>query len=282
MSLIEKLRFVGPHKKTYIYDTKFSGYDKYIQVFLSDPSSVSTLPPFDEQAYSRVLQEKGDTQIFVHGSYAYNLSGSAKEVSQGKENALIAFMIRHLVAEMDLCVILDTGPIIHFSSSFRGKEYARERMINSIDIAFGRKSVYTSRVASFLNVTEEEVLERRQLILENSSGEKNKIGNSMREIALICDLFPNVYACFDTCHTFASGEINLSLREEINRMLFDLDFYLKRKIRIIHLNDAEYPFGSRKDRHERLGHGFIFKGREENLIFLIGELVKRGLPMINE
>jgi endonuclease IV len=285
MSLIttlqEKIRFVGPQEKTFIFETQFNGQDKYIQLFLANPAKIG-IPPFDEEAYKKVLSQKGDTQIFVHGSYAYNLSGSAKPVSDGKERALIAFMVRNLVAEMDLSVILNTGPIIHFSSSFKGAEYARETMIESIKLAFKKKSVYTSRVSSLLGISDEEVLQRRILILENSAGEGNKIGRSIREIASICNLFPNVYACIDSCHIFASGEFNLALKEEINRMLFDIDFFLKIKIKIIHLNDSELPFGSRKDRHAVLGKGFIFKGREENLEFLIEELIKRRLPMITE
>ena len=61
--------------------------------------------------------------------------------------------------------------------------------------------------------------------------------------------------CFDTCHVYDAGYDIVNdldgVLEEFDRII-GLD-----KLYAVHLNDSKNPFGSHKDRHEKIGEGYI-------------------------
>jgi len=63
--------------------------------------------------------------------------------------------------------------------------------------------------------------------------------------------------CFDTCHVFAAGyDIRDELRYEKTMKELGRRIGIG-LIKVIHLNDAKKELGSRVDRHEHIGKGFI-------------------------
>ena len=108
------------------------------------------------------------------------------------------------------------------------------------------------------------------LYIENSAGEGAKIPVTLDEISYVISKLENnkkvikkIKICIDTCHLFAAGEYDISKKEEIIR--FKKDFSKKvglKYLKLIHLNDSKDDFGSRKDRHEILGEGKIWKSPE--------------------
>lgn len=65
--------------------------------------------------------------------------------------------------------------------------------------------------------------------------------------------------CLDTCHLFAAG---YDLADAEGYEAFWQEFDAKvglSTLRAFHLNDAKKPLGSRVDRHENLGRGYIGK-----------------------
>lgn len=96
------------------------------------------------------------------------------------------------------------------------------------------------------------------LLLETMAGKGSEVGRSFEEIAAIIeriDLKDHVGVCLDTCHIWDGGYDvagNLDgVLEEFDRAI-GLD-----RLRAIHLNDSKNPCGAHKDRHEKLGLGFI-------------------------
>jgi len=98
-----------------------------------------------------------------------------------------------------------------------------------------------------------------ELLIENSAGSGEIIGDSFEEIALILKKIKskNVGVCLDTCHLFASGydlQDKKAIDETLNK--FDKTIGLD-KLKVFHLNDSKTPLNSKKDRHADIGFGEI-------------------------
>lgn len=96
------------------------------------------------------------------------------------------------------------------------------------------------------------------VLLETMAGKGTEVGRSFEEIAEIINrvkLKDHMGVCLDTCHVYDAGyDIvnNLDgVLEEFDRVI-GLD-----RLKAIHLNDTKNPFKSHKDRHEKIGEGFL-------------------------
>ena len=96
------------------------------------------------------------------------------------------------------------------------------------------------------------------LLLETMAGKGSEVGRSFEEVAAIIDkveLDDHVGVCLDTCHVWDGG---YDIVESLDGVLDDFDRVIGlNRLRAIHLNDSKNPCGSHKDRHEKLGLGFI-------------------------
>lgn len=96
------------------------------------------------------------------------------------------------------------------------------------------------------------------VLLETMSGKGTEVGRNFEEIAAIIEkveLSDHIGVCMDTCHIHDGGyDIVDHLDEVIEE--FDRIVGLK-KLKAIHLNDSKNPRDSHKDRHERIGEGYI-------------------------
>ena len=118
------------------------------------------------------------------------------------------------------------------------------------------------------------------VLLETMAGRGTEVGGVFEELAQILDRVDasgKMGVCLDTCHIYAAGY------DIVN----DLDGVLRRfdetvgmvRLRAVHLNDSMAPFGSRKDRHARIGEGFI---GAEALVRLINHPELRHMPFFLE
>lgn len=96
------------------------------------------------------------------------------------------------------------------------------------------------------------------VLLETMAGKGTEMGRSFQELRAILDrvaLSDRVGVCLDTCHVSDAGYDIIGdldgVLEEFDRVI-GLD-----RLRALHLNDSMNPPGSHKDRHERLGKGFL-------------------------
>ena len=96
------------------------------------------------------------------------------------------------------------------------------------------------------------------VLLETMAGKGSEVGRTFEEIAEIIfrvELKDKMGVCLDTCHVYDAGyDIvnNLDgVLEEFDRII-GLD-----RLKAIHLNDSKNPFKSHKDRHEKIGEGFL-------------------------
>jgi deoxyribonuclease-4 len=126
------------------------------------------------------------------------------------------------------------------------------------------------------------------LILENSAGQGVSLATTFREIRKIIDGVDenkrdNIGVCIDTCHIYAYGDYDLSRERDVDRMFRDFEECIGMdKISLIHLNDSKNAMKSRKDRHECLGQGCIWKGCEKSLVYLLERCDRIRVPIVLE
>jgi deoxyribonuclease-4 len=106
-----------------------------------------------------------------------------------------------------------------------------------------------------------EVLKPEQtttVLLETMSGKGSEIGSSFEELREIIDRVEckeKIGVCFDTCHTWDAGYDIVNDPDGVLQH-FDDVIGLSR-LKAVHFNDSKNERGSHKDRHEKLGKGFL-------------------------
>ncbi|NIG99110.1 MAG: deoxyribonuclease IV [Buchnera aphidicola (Periphyllus acericola)] len=177
-------------------------------------------------------------QIFPHSGFLINLGHPNKILLQKSRDSLIDEVIR--------CDQLGLNYLNFHPGSHLGK-ISKKKCLN--------------RISESINY----VLERTEniiLVIENTSGQGTNLGYCFEHLSDILENVKNknrVGVCIDTCHLFSSG---YDIRDYNNYLkTFDLfDKYIGfNYLKGIHLNDSKTILGSRKDRHENLGLGYIGK-----------------------
>lgn len=96
------------------------------------------------------------------------------------------------------------------------------------------------------------------VLLETMAGKGTEVGRSFEELRRIIDrveLADKMGVCLDTCHIWDGGYDIVEHLEDVIRE-FDSVIGLER-LKAVHLNDSMNPLGAHKDRHEKIGQGFI-------------------------
>lgn len=105
------------------------------------------------------------------------------------------------------------------------------------------------------------------VLLETMAGKGTEIGRNFEEIRQIIDraeIKEHLGVCLDTCHVYDAGYDIVGNFEGVLQE-FDNIIGLGR-LKAIHLNDSKNPFESHKDRHEKIGEGFIGTDAFEKII----------------
>jgi deoxyribonuclease-4 len=117
--------------------------------------------------------------------------------------------------------------------------------------------------------------------MENSAGAGGTIGRSLEELAALferLDRHPRLGVCLDSCHLWVSG-YDVTDRDTLDRLVeqLDRDIGLDR-LRCLHVNDAQAPLGSNRDRHANILEGEL----GERLGIFLGHPAFQGLPALLE
>lgn len=136
-----------------------------------------------------------------------------------------------------------------------------------------------SQIAETLNtiLTEDQPT---TVLLETMAGKGTEIGGrfeELREILSRVKFSHKMGICLDTCHVSDAG-YNIAGDLDAVLTIFDKVIGLSR-LKAIHLNDSLHPLGARKDRHARIGEGYLGK---EAFARLINHPALRELPFVLE
>lgn len=118
------------------------------------------------------------------------------------------------------------------------------------------------------------------ILLETMAGKGSEIGKTFEELNEIIkrvEQSDKVGVCLDTCHVHDGGyDIVNSLDEVLEQ--FDKVIGIDR-LKALHLNDSKNPVGAHKDRHEKIGEGYIGIKSFENIV---NHPMLKKLPMFLE
>lgn len=96
------------------------------------------------------------------------------------------------------------------------------------------------------------------ILLETMSGKGTEVGSRFEELKSIIDKIDcreKVGVCLDTCHVYDAG---YDIVNDLDGVLDTFDRIIGLdKLYAIHLNDTKNPFSSHKDRHEKIGEGYL-------------------------
>lgn len=118
------------------------------------------------------------------------------------------------------------------------------------------------------------------VLLETMAGKGSEVGGSFAELRAIIDrveLKDKIGVCLDTCHVHDAG---YDIVDDLDGVLEEFDRviglgYLK----ALHINDSKNPCGARKDRHAKIGEGYIGK---ETFARILSHPKLQGLPCVLE
>ena len=136
-----------------------------------------------------------------------------------------------------------------------------------------------SQIAETLNA----ILKPEQhttVLLETMSGKGSEVGGRFEELREILDrvaLNTQMGVCRDTCHISDAG---YDIAGDIDGVLTEFDRVIGlERLKAVHINDSMNPLGAHKDRHARIGEGYL---GEAAFGRIINHPALRDLPFILE
>lgn len=122
--------------------------------------------------------------------------------------------------------------------------------------------------------------QRTTVLLETMAGKGTEVGGRFEELREILDrveLAEHMGVCLDTCHVSDAG---YDIVNDLDGVLTEFDRVIGlSRLRAIHINDSLNPLGAHKDRHARIGEGFI---GTEAFARIINHPALRNLPFVLE
>ncbi len=118
------------------------------------------------------------------------------------------------------------------------------------------------------------------ILLETMAGKGTEVGRNFEEIRKIIDnveLNDKLGVCLDTCHVWDGG---YDIVNNLDGVLEEFDRIIGlERLKAVHLNDSLNPLGAHKDRHAKIGEGYIGL---DALINVINHPYLKELPFILE
>lgn len=187
----------------------------------------------DVQKLQQILDEKKFGKLVAHASYTMNLCSAKPET---RANALD--MLKQDLQRMEQV----PNQLYNFhpgSHTGQGVETGIKQIADGLNEAL-RPDMQTT------------------VLLETMAGKGSEVGKTFEELREIIDrttLNDKLGVCLDTCHIWDGG---YDIVNDFDGVLtkFDKIIGLDR-LKAIHFNDSKNECGAAKDRHEKLGQGFI-------------------------
>ena len=197
-------------------------------------------------------------QILPHDSYLINLGHPESEPLEKSREAFLDEMQRCEQLGLDR---LNFHPGSHLKAI--SEEECLSRIAESINIVLDKTKGVTA-------------------VIENTAGQGTNLGYKFEHLRYIIDKVEDksrVGVCIDTCHAFTSGydlKTEAGFKKTFETFSEIVGFkYLKG----MHLNDSKKEFGTRVDRHDNIGIGFMGEG---TFGFLMNDARFDDMPLILE
>ncbi len=209
-----------------------------VQVFTSSPQQWSAKPVTDEMAadFQAAKAETGIDVVVSHDSYLVNLCAPTEE---GRAKS-----IEGLKGELRRCSRYGIKWAVSHIGSHLGQ-----------GIEEGLR-ICAESVKEVLADTPDDVT----ILAETTAGQGSALDSRFEEIAKLLDLTgapERLRVCLDTCHIFVAG-YDIRTPESYQKTFEEFDRVVGiSNLKAIHCNDSKKDLGTRVDRHEHIGQGFI-------------------------
>ena len=211
--------------------TAFALFTKNQRQWFSSPLQQTEIEQFKAQVLKSGIEAK---YILPHDSYLINLGSPDAE---GLEKSRASFLDEMQRCEQLGLTMLNFHPGSHLKQIT--PEECMDRIAESINLTLDRTKGVTA-------------------VIENTAGQGSNIGFAFWQIKRIIDGVNDksrVGVCIDTCHTYTAG---YDLKNAYESVWEEFDNEIGYSyLRAIHLNDSKKELGSRVDRHDSIGKGFL-------------------------
>jgi deoxyribonuclease-4 len=211
-----------------------------VQLFVQSPRTwrFPNHDPKDLEAF-RTKREELDMPALVHSLYLVNLGAPDDEIYGKSVDTMRSTM-------ETACAIDADGVVVHVGSHLgAGFDAGLERAVPALAQVLERCG------------------DRTWLLMENSAGAGGTIGRSLDELAALfdaCGRHERLGVCLDSCHLWVSGT-DVTDRSALDVLLGALDERIGLdRLRALHVNDAQAPLGSNRDRHANMLEGEMGEG----------------------
>ena len=205
------------------------------QFFTRNPrgGKAKAIDPADVASFRAYAAEQGIERILAHAPYTLNPASATEKTRDFARMALAEDLAR---MENTPCQLYNMHPGSHVG---QGVDVGIDLIAAALDEALRSEQTTT-------------------LLLEAMAGKGSEIGGRFEELAAIIErvgLRDKVGVCLDTCHVWDAG---YDIAGDLDGVLREFDEVVGLdRLRAVHLNDSLNPRGARKDRHARIGEGFI-------------------------
>lgn len=206
-----------------------------MQIFTRSPQG-GPAPELTEAVvkdFKEQMKESGIQNVYIHTPYYINFASANNRIRYGSVSVVRDELER---------------------GSLLGAKYVMTHLGSAKDLG---KTEAIAKTAEMLKKCLDGYTGSTKLLIENSAGAGEIIGDTFSEIAEIIKLVDNeniAGICLDTQHSFASGYDWTEFDQTIEKIDSELGIA---KIKLIHANDSMTECGSKKDRHEHIGQGKI-------------------------
>ena len=211
----------------------FAFFTKNQRRWVSPPLTTKSIELFKENCEKYGIRAE---HILPHDSYLINLGHPEKEGLEKSRNAFLDEMQR---CEQLGLQLLNFHPGSHLNQ--HSIDECLATIAESINIALDK----TKGVSA---------------IIENTAGQGTNLGHTFEQIAQIIDQVEDktrVGVCLDSCHSYSAGyDLKTEAGYADTFRQFD-EIIGANYLKAIHLNDTKKEFGSRVDRHDSIGKGFL-------------------------
>ncbi len=205
------------------------------QFFTRNPrgGKAKAIDPADVASFRAYAAEQGIERILAHAPYTLNPASATEKTRDFARMALAEDLAR---MENTPGQLYNMHPGSHVG---QGVDVGIDLIAAALDEALRSEQTTT-------------------LLLETMAGKGSEIGGRFDELAAIIErvgLRDKVGVCLDTCHVWDAG---YDIAGDLDGVLREFDEVVGLdRLKAVHLNDSLNPRGARKDRHARIGEGFI-------------------------
>jgi deoxyribonuclease IV len=232
---------------------------KAVQVFTQSPRMWRPTAHTDEEIerFRKRRKQARVRHVSCHALYLVNLASRDREIRTKSLEAL--------TATMETAESIGADAVVFHVGSHLGYGFD-----DALDVV-------TPQLRDLLELTTDDLW----LCMENAAGAGGTIGRSVAELEALFDRLDGhrrLGICLDSCHWWASG-VDVTDAAVLEEALEDLDRRIGfSRLRVLHVNDANTPLGSNRDRHDVVPEGQLGQG----LATFLGHPAFRDLPAILE